>query len=77
MLTDEFFEEFVKAGPAPPDPDGTKPAAKDYYTKAEVDEIVQNAISKTITEMTAGNVPQDAPEDPAEMEENDNEGTAE
>lgn len=73
MLSDEFFDEFVKAGPAPPDPDGTKQAAKDYYTKAEVDEIVQNAISKTITEMTAGNVPQDEPEDPAEMEDNNGE----
>lgn len=71
MLTDEFFAEFVKAGPAPPDPDGTKPAAKDYYTKAEVDEIVQNAITKTINEMTTGNVPQDTPEDSAEMEETD------
>lgn len=73
MLSDEFFDEFVKAGPAPPDPDGTKPAAKDYYTKAEVDEIVQNAISKTITEMTAGNVPQDTPEESAEMEDNNGE----
>lgn len=77
MLTDEFFDEFVKAGPAPPDPDGTNPAAKDYYTKAEVDEIVQNAITKTINEMTVGNVPQDTPEESAEMEEIDNEGTAE
>lgn len=67
MLTDDFVKDFLATGPEDPGP-APEMEAKPMYTRAEVDEMIANAIQTTIDKLT-GNAA-DEPEEPAESEEN-------
>lgn len=55
MLTDNFFTEYGKTGNAKPvESEGT--VEKDFYTKAEVDKMINDRIGEVIAEMRKSQV---------------------
>lgn len=69
MIDDMFFENFMEDDPAARAPDGM--ADKPTYTRAEVDEIIQQTIKSTM-EALQGQT-NDTPESQAESEKEENE----
>lgn len=55
MLTDNFFMEYGKTGNATP-VEGDGPVDKDFYTKAEVDKMINDRIGEVIAEMRKSQV---------------------
>lgn len=70
MIDDEFFKSFMEDDPAARAPDGM--ADKPTYTRAEVDEIIQQTIKSTM-EALQGNTNNDTPESQAESEKEEDE----
>ena len=69
MIDDTFFKNFMEDDPAARAPDGM--ADKPTYTRAEVDEIIQQTIKSTM-EALQGQT-NDTPESQAESEKEENE----
>lgn len=69
MIDDEFFKSFMEDDPAARAPDGM--ADKPTYTRAEVDEIIQQTIKSTM-EALQGQT-NDTPESQAESEKEEDE----
>ncbi len=69
MIDDTFFDNFMADDPAARAPDGM--ADKPTYTRAEVDEIIQQTIKSTM-EALQGQT-NDTPESQAESEKEENE----
>lgn len=69
MIDDEFFKSFMEDDPAARAPDGM--ADKPTYTRAEVDEIIQQTIKSTM-EALQGQT-NDTPESQAEIEKEEDE----
>ena len=65
MLPDKFFEEYGKTGVMPDNPNKTT-KAKETYTRAEVDDIVNRKIAEAFESMKESN-------DPSEDETSENE----
>lgn len=64
MIGDEFYKSFMEDDPAARAPDGMED--KPTYTRAEVDEIIQQTIKKTME--TLQGQTNDTPESQAESE---------
>jgi len=69
VIDDTFFKNFMEDDPAARAPDGM--ADKPTYTRAEVDEIIQQTIKSTM-EALQGQT-NDTPESQAESEKEENE----
>ena len=69
MIDDTFFKNFMEDDPGARAPDGM--ADKPTYTRAEVDEIIQQTIKSTM-EALQGQT-NDTPESQAESEKEENE----
>lgn len=69
MIDETFFKNFMEDDPATRAPDGM--ADKPTYTRAEVDEIIQQTIKSTM-EALQGQT-NDTPESQAESEKEENE----
>lgn len=69
MIDDTFFKNFMEDDPAARAPDGM--ADKPTYTRAEVDEIIQQTIKSTM-EALQGQT-NDTPESQAESDKEENE----
>lgn len=69
MIDDTFFDNFMADDPATRAPDGM--TDKPTYTRAEVDEIIQQTIKKTMNAIYGQT--NDTPESQAETEEEENE----
>lgn len=69
MIDETFFKNFMEDDPAARAPDGM--ADKPTYTRAEVDEIIQQTIKSTM-EALQGQT-NDTPESQAESEKEENE----
>ena len=69
MIDDEFYKSFMEDDPAARAPDGM--ADKPTYTRAEVDEIIQQTIKSTM-EALQGQT-NDTPESQAEIEKEEDE----
>lgn len=69
MIDDTFVKAFLEEGPEQPGP-APEVEAKPMYTRAEVDQIVQDTINSTIAAMSgntpAGNVPGEPEEELSE-----------
>lgn len=61
MIDDAFVKAFLEEGPEQPGP-APEVEAKPMYTRAEVDQIVQDTINSTIAAMS-GNTPQETQEE--------------
>jgi hypothetical protein len=70
VIDDTFYKNFMEDDPAARAPDGM--ADKPTYTRAEVDEIIQQTIKSTM-EALQGQTNNDTPESQAETEEEENE----
>lgn len=70
MIDDTFFDNFMKDDPGARAPDGM--ADKPTYTRAEVDEIIQQTIKSTM-EALQGNTNNDTPESQAENDKEEDE----
>lgn len=70
MIDDTFFKNFMEDDPAARAPDGM--ADKPTYTRAEVDEIIQQTIKKTMNAIYGQNN-NDTPESQAESDKEENE----
>lgn len=72
MIDDTFFKNFMEDDPGARAPDGM--ADKPTYTRAEVDEIIQQTIKSTM-EALQGQT-NDTPESQAESEKEENENVS-
>ena len=73
MIDDTFFKNFMEDDPGARAPDGM--ADKPTYTRAEVDEIIQQTIKSTM-EALQGNTNNDTPESQAETDKEENENVS-